>query len=176
MRQPAGSDVRRARGCSRAAAAAVAAAVVLGAGAMPGAASVPHATGAARPTCSTVSITLLDHELAIAAAHVNSVRRGSSGNSLICSYFGSSGGYRNEATIVYLTATPAEFTAIVDGLSKTHRVVRLGGIADGAYSYAVSPETFLYMLDGTSMIELYAAVSLARLEALARRITPLVRT
>lgn len=135
------------------------------------------AAPAARPAttkanCSTVSVHLLDVELAIQAVSVNAARPGPT--SLICSYFGASGRLKNEATIVYLRATPAQFAAIVAREAKLHHMVKVPRIAARAYAYVAPPSAYVYLLTQGTFVQAYAAVPEVRVEALARRIVALL--
>jgi hypothetical protein len=178
LRRP--SRIEAGRSYSRRSFAAAVALAAVAAVAASTAATVLHASGAlvrpARPTCATVSVPLLDAQLGIDAVAVHAARP--SPSSLICSYYGASGRIKNEATIVYLsvTATPAQFAAVIAAEEKTRKLAKVPRIGEGAYAYELAPNAYLYMLDGRSIVQLYAAVALTKVEALARRIVPLVRT
>jgi hypothetical protein len=126
--------------------------------------------GAAAPTCNTVSVRLLDSTLGIDAAHVNAIHPASPAGALICSYYGNSGRAANEATINYLRASARTFSAVEASLAKTHAIRSIVGIKSGAYSYVTGSERFLYVLDGTDQVQMYAIVGLGKLEKLARLI------
>ncbi|MGA8297751.1 MAG: hypothetical protein WB770_11975 [Acidimicrobiales bacterium] len=139
------------------------------AGLLIGSAIVTESPAGATPsTCGVVSVALVDAKLGIAAAHVNARRPSSV--ALICSYYGNSGRASNEATINYLPASKRTFLAIEASLAKTHSIRRISGIKSGAYTYVAGTERFLYVLDNTTQVQMFAidSVSLGRLEALAR--------
>jgi hypothetical protein len=58
-------------------------------------------------------------------------------------------------------------------LARTHQIHTIGGIKAGAYSYDVGLERYLYVLDGSTQVQLFATVPLVRLEALARELPQL---
>ncbi len=118
--------------------------------------------------CGVVPVALVDAKLEIDAAHVTPHRPASPHGALICSYFGNSGRAANEATINYLPASPTTFVAVEASLAKTHSIRKIAGIGSGAYTYFVAPDRFLYVLDGTTQVQIFATVSLGRLEALGR--------
>ena len=89
---------------------------------------------------------------------------------LICSYFGASGRIANEATINYVPASAKAFAAVEASLGATHAVTPLAGIKTAAYTYRAAPNTLVYVEDGSEQVHLYADVSLAKLEKLARKL------
>jgi hypothetical protein len=89
---------------------------------------------------------------------------------LICSYYGNSGQSANEATINYVPATAKGFAGVKSSLSATHSIRTIAGIKSGAYSYLVGSTRFLYVLDGTEQLQMFATVPLVRLEHLAEAI------
>lgn len=128
--------------------------------------AIPAAATAA--TCGTVSIATVNAALGIDAAHVTSLRPPKNPKALICSYFGNSGRAANEATINYLPATAASFTALKASNASSHHVRTITGLKSGAYSYDVGTERYLYFLNGTEQVQMFAIVALAKLEGLAR--------
>jgi hypothetical protein len=124
------------------------------------------------PTCNTVSLKLLDSTLAIDAAHVNTTHPPTAG-SLVCSYYGNSGRSANEATINYLPAGAVVFAKVEASLASSHTIRSIPWIKSGAYSYVQGNERFLYVLDGTEQVQMYATVPLVKLELLAKAM-PLV--
>jgi hypothetical protein len=131
------------------------------------------AAGAVAPSCTTVSIATLDAKLGIAAAHVHATHPGAPAGSLICSYYGNSGLTENEATLTFVPATAAAFASVKAALSNGHSIRTITGIKQGAYSYLVASQRYLYVLDGSEQVQLYATVALARLEQLARALPAL---
>lgn len=123
--------------------------------------------------CGVVPVALVDAKLRIDAAHVTAHHPTSPRGALICSYFGNSGRAANEATVNYVATSPTTFVAVEALLAKTHSVHKIAGIGSGAYTYFVAPDRFLYVLDGTTQVQIFATVSLVRLEALARALPPL---
>jgi hypothetical protein len=148
----------------------VAACVVLGA---TGSLAFAAMAGATPSTCGVVSVGLVNAKLGIDAAHVTAHHPASPAGALICSYYGNSGRAANEATINYVPATPTSFAAVEASLAKTHSIRKLAGIQSGAYTYVVAPDRFLYTLDSTTQVQIFATVSLARLEALGRALPSL---
>ncbi|MDA8290492.1 MAG: hypothetical protein M0Z33_02255 [Actinomycetota bacterium] len=143
----------------------------------PASGASPAATGAlahaARTvSCATVTVRVLDAELGIDAVAVHSVRPRSPKGSLICSYFGATGHAANQATIVYLHANAAELSAIRAGVSRAHRVSTVAHLGSAAFSYVAAPEHYLYLLSGSYLVELYAAVPAPKVERLARGLLP----
>jgi len=131
---------------------------------------IPEAGAAApAPSCSTIGIRTLDNTLGIASVAVNR-HAGSIAGSFICSYYGAVGGYKNQASIIFLPARPAQFAGIKAGVSKQHTVVTVPGLRSGAYYYRLAPNYYLYVLDGTYQVQMFAAVPIAKLELLARRL------
>jgi hypothetical protein len=121
------------------------------------------------PSCRTIAIRALNNTLGIASVAVNR-HAGSIAGSFICSYYGASGGYKNQASIIFLPAGPVQFAGIKAGLSKQHTVVTVPGLLSGAYYYHLAPNYYLYVLDGTYQVQMFAAVPIAKLELLARRL------
>jgi hypothetical protein len=124
--------------------------------------------GATPTTCATVSITQLDTALGIDASHVTASHPASPVGALICSYYGDTGRAANEATVNYLPATAKAFRAVKASLSTSHAIRTITGIKSGAYSYSVGSERYLYVLDGSSQVQIFATIALAKLETLAR--------
>lgn len=124
--------------------------------------------GAIPSTCGVVSIALVDAKLGIDAAHVTPHHP--SVAALICSYYGNSGRAANEASINYLPASSKTFLAIEASLAKTHSITKISGIKSGAYTYVAAPDRFLYVLDGTTQVQIFAidSIPLGRMKALAR--------
>jgi hypothetical protein len=126
---------------------------------------VATSMAAASPTsCSVVYVSKLDASLGIDAAHVTSTHPKGNANALICSYYGDSGRAANEATLNYLPTTAKSFAALETTASASHKVRRIVGIKSAAYSYVVGTERYLYVLDGSSQVQIFAALPLARLE------------
>lgn len=135
--------------------------------------AIASRAGATPSTCGVVSVALVDAKLGIDAAHVTAHHP--SARALICSYYGNSGRAANEATINYLPASPTTFLAVEASLAKTHSISKIAGIKSGAYTYVVAPDRYLYVLDATTQVQIFAteSVSLGRLEALARALPAL---
>jgi hypothetical protein len=129
--------------------------------------------GAAR-SCSIVPVHAVDAALRIDAEHVKAAPRRSPPGSLICSYYGSPASAGNEATIVYLTADAAQFGRIVAAVAKAHPVRQLSGIGVRADAFSVPPERYIYLLQGSTLAEVFATATLARLEVLARAVAAAV--
>jgi hypothetical protein len=130
-------------------------------------------TGAITATCGTVSIATMNAALAIDAAHVTSVRPPKNPKALICSYYGNSGRAANEATINYLPATARSFAALKASNASSHHVRTITGIKTSAYSYEIGTENYLYVLNGTDQVQIFATVPLSKLEILARKMPSL---
>jgi hypothetical protein len=128
------------------------------------------AGAAAKPSCTTVSVTVLDQALTIDAAAVMSTRPSGTPGSLICSYYGLSGHAKNEATIIYIPTTVRTFRAVEKVLGKTHAVSDVHGIKSAAYDYRLGDDYYLFVFDGRYQVEMYAMVPLGRIERLARRL------
>jgi hypothetical protein len=124
--------------------------------------------GAVPSGCGVVSIAVVDAKLGIDAAHV--AARRPSASALACSYYGNSGRAANEATINYLPASARTFFAVEALLGKTHAISKVAGIKSGAYTYVASSDRFLYVLDGTTQVQIFVidSVPLGRLKALGR--------
>jgi hypothetical protein len=131
---------------------------------------IMSASGATGATCSSVSVQTVDSALGIDAAKVNSTRPPSPAGALICSYYGLSGNAANEATINFLPATSTQFLAVENSLAKQHRIVNVPGIKSGAYHYHLAPNNFMFVLDGSMQVQMFATVSVAKLERLARNL------
>jgi hypothetical protein len=125
---------------------------------------------ATTPACSTVGIATLNSALGIDAAHVSSQHPR---NALICSYYGNSGKAANEATINYIPTTARSFAALKASNASSHAVRTITSIKSGAYSYDIGTERYLYVLDGTEQVQMFAIVPLAKLETLAREMPSL---
>ncbi len=128
--------------------------------------SIPVAGAAS--TCGSMSVSVLDANLGIDATHVSAAHPASPVGALICSYFGNSGRTANEATVNYLPATAKAFATFEASLANSHRIRTINGIKSAAYSYEVGSERYLYVLDGTKQVQMFAATPLSKLEALAR--------
>ena len=120
------------------------------------------------PACTAVPVRLLDAKLDIDAVAVGTTHPPRPAGAAICSYYGATGRSRNEATIVYMRATAAQFRIVVAVARRAHRLVEVAHLAYGAYGYETPVLSFLYVLYGTTLAEIYADVPLARVVALAR--------
>jgi hypothetical protein len=139
------------------------------------AAALPFATAGAGvdPSCTTVSVATLDQALTIDAAAVMSSRPSGTPGSLICSYYGLSGHAKNEATIIYIPTIARTFSAVEKVLAQKYHVANVHGIKSAAYAYKFGTDYYLFVLDGGYQVEMYAEVSLGRVERLARRLPTL---
>ena len=131
------------------------------------------AASASVPSCAVISIATLNRSLGIDAAKVAPTHPSSPAGSLICSFYGLSGGQKNEATVNFVPATAAAFAAVKASLARQHAITNVAGLLGGAYDYRVSPNNFLLVLDGGWQVQLFAAVRVAKLEALARTLPAL---
>jgi hypothetical protein len=100
---------------------------------------------------------------------VTSLRPPKNPKALICSDYGNSSRAANEATINYLPATAASFAALQASNASSHHVQTITGLKSGAYSYEVGTERYLYVLNGTEQVQMFAISALAKLETLARK-------
>lgn len=123
---------------------------------------------AASTNCGVVSVARLDSSLGIDAVHVTATHPNSKPDALICSYYGNTGRAANGATVNYVPAATKSFAALEVSLAASHKIQPVSGIKSGAYSYVVGAERYLYVLDGPNQVQIFAMVSLVRLEALAR--------
>jgi hypothetical protein len=133
---------------------------------------LPPRTGdaAAKPSCTTVSVATLDRALTIDAAAVISTHPSGTAGSLICSYYGLSGHAKNEATIIYIPTTARTFHAVEKVLAQKHAVSNIRGIKSAAYDYKLGDDYYVFAFDRGYQVEMYAEVSLGRVERLARRL------
>ena len=96
-----------------------------------------------------------------------------------CAYFGANGGRPLVLVNYQVGVTPATFANSFassgnPGSSGNHRV---SGIANGAYYFRGPPFGIaLTVLDGKTVFEIQANASLARIEALAKKIAPRARS
>jgi hypothetical protein len=127
------------------------------------------ANAATKPSCATVSVATLDKVLALNAESVLSTYRSSPSGPLICSYFGLSG-TRNEATIIYTHTNARTFHAVEKLLAHKHAVSNVKGVQLAAYDYKVDKDYYLFVFDDGYQVELYAAVTVARMERLASQL------
>jgi hypothetical protein len=132
-------------------------------------AALPPSIGAAaaKPSCATVSVATLDRVLTLNAESVLSSYRSS--GPLICSYYGLSGP-RNEATIIYTHTTARTFLAVEKLLGHKHAVHKVEGVQLAAYDYKFGKDYYFFVFDDGYQVEIYAAVSLSRVERLASQL------
>jgi hypothetical protein len=123
------------------------------------------AASPAAPSCSTISIPVLDKYLGIDAKFVNPHRV--SAKALICSYYGATGRAINEATIIYLASNSVEFAGNKTKNAATHT---LQTVSPTEYAYSYGGAHYVFVLDGGFQVQLFAIVPLARIEHLARRL------
>lgn len=147
--------------------------LAIGAVVLAGTAVTAIPAAATTATCQTVGIATVNAALGIDAAHVTSLRPPKNPKALICSYYGNSGRTANEATINYVATTAASFAALKASNASSHHVRTITGIKSDAYSYEVGTERYLYVLNGSEQVQMFAIVALAKLESLAREMPSL---
>lgn len=140
-------------------------AVTTSTAALLGAASTIPASAAAAPSCASVPIRVVDLFLRIDARFVTPHRV--SASALICSYYGATGRAANEATIIYLVSNQHEFIGNKEKAAARH-VLRT--VSATEYGYASGSDEYLFVLDGSHQVQVFAMVPFGRLERLARHL------
>jgi hypothetical protein len=139
--------------------------------AMPMLAGASGVAAASVPTCNTAPLALVNESLGIAAGHVVATHPAQPVGALICSYYGH--GTTNSATVNYIPASAKAFAAVEASLASSQPIRTIAGIKSGAYSYSVGSVRYLYVLDGSTQVQIVASFALAKLEVLARELPSL---
>jgi len=122
---------------------------------------------AASTNCGVVSVARLDSSLGIDAVHVTATHPNSKPDALICSYYGNTGRAANGATVNYVPAATKSFAALEVSLAASHKINPYPA-SSRARTATSSARSATLRTGRPEPVQIFAMVSLVRLEALAR--------